>query len=104
MKSKVPFFLENIVLENNFLYAWNACEIIHLLNHQRLQIANKKMRKYEHKGIGKNDKDFEKNMNNKKSEIFQEIFQEISRNFSAFVEKTVLIRKIVLFFGLKKPY
>ena len=44
-------------------------------------------------------KDFEKNMN-KKSKIFQEIF----RNFSGFVEKTVLIRKIVLFFGFKKPY
>ena len=58
------------------------------------------MSKYERKGIGKNDKDFEKNMNKKKSEIFQ----EISRIFSAFVEKTVLIRKIVLFFGLKKPY
>ena len=62
------------------------------------------MSKYESKGIGKNDKDFEKNMNNKKSEIFQEFFQEISRNFSAFVEKTVLIRKIVLFSGFKKPY
>ena len=58
------------------------------------------MSKYESKGIGKNDKDFEKNMNNKKSEIFQ----EISRNFSAFVEKTVLIRKIVLFLSFKKPY
>ena len=44
-------------------------------------------------------KDFEKNMN-KKSKIFQEIF----RNFSGFVEKTVLIRKIVLFLGIKKPY
>ena len=33
-----------------------------------------------------------------------EIFQEISRNFSAFVEKTVLIRKIVLFLSFKKPY
>ena len=31
-----------------------------------------------------------------------EIFQEISRNFSAFVEKTVLIREIVRFLGLKK--
>ena len=59
------------------------------------------MSKYERKGIEKkNYKDFEKNINKKKSEIFQ----EISRNFSAFVEKTVLIRKIVLFFGLKKPY
>ena len=44
-------------------------------------------------------KDFEKNMN-KKSKIFQEIF----RNFSGFVEKTVLIRKIVLVLGFKKPY
>ena len=59
------------------------------------------MSKYERKGIeNKNYKDFEKNMNKKKSEIFQEIY----RNFSAFVEKTVLIRKILLFFGLKKPY
>ena len=55
------------------------------------------MSKYERKIIGK---DFEKNMNKKKSEIFQEIF----RNFSGFVEKTVLIRKIVLFLGFKKPY
>ena len=44
-------------------------------------------------------KDFEKR-EQKKSEIFQ----EISRNFSAFVEKTVLIRKIVLFLSFKKPY
>ena len=42
-------------------------------------------------------KDFEKR-EQKKSEIFQ----EISRNFSAFVEKTVLIREIVRFLGLKK--
>ena len=62
------------------------------------------MSKYERKGIGKNDKDFEKNMNNKKSEIFQDFFQEISINFSAFVEKTVLIREIVRFLGLKKLY
>ena len=50
--------------------------------------------------LKKKSKDFEKNMNKKKSEIFQ----EISRNFSAFVEKTVLIRKIVLFLSFKKPY
>ena len=43
-------------------------------------------------------------MNKRKSEIFQEIFQEISKNSSIFVEKTVLIRKIVLFLGFKKPY
>ena len=55
------------------------------------------MSKYERKIIGK---DFEKNMNKKKSEIFQEIF----RNFSGFVEKTVLIRKIVLFLVFEKPY
>ena len=60
------------------------------------------MSKDERKGIEKKKKmqRFWKNVNKKKSEIFQ----EISRNFSAFVEKTVLIRKIVLFFGLKKPY
>ena len=52
------------------------------------------------KELKKKIKDFEKNMNKKKSEIFQ----EISRNFSAFVEKTVLIRKIVRFLGFKKPY
>ena len=62
------------------------------------------MRKYEHKGIGKNDKDFEKNMNNKKSEIFQEFFQEIYRIFSEFVEKTVLIRKLVRILSFEKPY
>ena len=66
------------------------------------------MSKYERKGIEKkNYKDFEKNINKKNQKFFRkfpENFQEISRNFSAFVEKTVLIRKIVLFFGLKKPY
>ena len=31
-------------------------------------------------------------------------FQEICRNCSEFVEKTVLIRKLVLFLGFKKPY
>ena len=38
------------------------------------------------------------------SENFSEIIMVISRIFSEFVEKTVLIRKIVLFFGFKKPY
>ena len=56
------------------------------------------------KELEKMTKILKKNMNKKKSEIFQEIFQEISRNFSAFVEKTVLIRKIVLFLDFKKPY
>ena len=38
------------------------------------------------------------------TENFSEIFLVIFRIFSEFVEKTVLIRKIVLFFGFKKPY
>ena len=37
-------------------------------------------------------------------ENFSEIILVISRIFSEFVEKTVLIRKIVLFFGFEKPY
>ena len=58
------------------------------------------MSKYERKGIEKkNHKDFEKNMNKKIRNV-----SGVSRIFSAFVEKTVLIRKILLFFGLKKPY
>ena len=31
-------------------------------------------------------------------------FQEIYRFFSKFVEKTVLIRKLVLFLSFEKPY
>ena len=38
------------------------------------------------------------------TENFPEIIMVISRFFSEFVEKTVLIRKIVLFFGFEKPY
>ena len=40
----------------------------------------------------------------KKSNDFGKKMNKIIRNFSAFVEKTVLIRKIVLFLGFKKPY
>ena len=58
------------------------------------------MSKYERKGIEKKITKILK----KSEQIKSESFQEISRNISAFVEKTVLIRKIVLFFGLKKPY
>ena len=57
------------------------------------------MPKYECKGIEKKLKILKK-IWTKKSEIFQEIF----RNLSAFVGKTVLIRKVVLFLGFKKLY
>ena len=45
--------------------------------------------KYKCKGVEKGSQNFWKFCKQKKSEIFQ----EISRNFSEFVEKTVLIRK-----------
>ena len=38
------------------------------------------------------------------TENFSAIYLVIFRIFSEFVEKMVLIREIVLFFGVKKPY
>ena len=52
------------------------------------------MSKYERKIIGK---DFEKKHEQKKIRNFSGIF-------SGFVEKTVLIKKIVLFLGFRKPH
>ena len=59
------------------------------------------MSKYERKIIGK---DFEKNMNKKKIKKFSGNVLGNFQKKSAFVEKTVLIRKIVLFLCFKKPY
>ena len=38
------------------------------------------------------------------NETFSEFFGNFPEYFLESVEKTVLIRKIVLFFGFKKPY
>ena len=55
--------------------------------------------------IKKKKETFKKKLEKKMStENFSEIIMVISRIFSEFVEKPVLIRKIVLFLGFKKPY
>ena len=71
-----------------------------LLKLQKLQIPKKCANAKE-----KKKETFTKNLRKKNAmENFSEIFLVIFRFFSEFVEKTVLIRKIVLFFGFKKPY
>ena len=58
---KSPLFLYNIVIENNFLNAWGACEILYLMKDQRLHFSNKK--EYTNmtaKKLKKSYKDFKK--------------------------------------------
>ena len=80
---KSPLFSYNIVIENNFLNAWGACEILYLMKDQRLHFSNKK--EYTNmtaKKLKKSYKDFKKK--NKKKKI----------NFSGnFQKKSVFVKK-----------